>query len=201
MAIITLPSNLGIAEFSWGCTDYELEESSDSTGDSAARIIGPPRWTAHIVSKENMSLDQAAKWENLILSLRGDNVLAMYDIVRTEPQGSMRGSPTLTSTLAVGDTSATFTSASGTLKQGDLLQIGTGLGTSQLIKVAADLTFPATVTFNNPIRKSIASGAAIQWNKPVAYFRRVNRAATLGTYKLDGLGQGDFAIDLMERFG
>lgn len=201
MSVITLPSNFGIAEFAWGCTDYELEENSDSTGDSASRIIGPPRWTAHMNSKENMTLEQAALWEYVTLSLRGDNVLALYDIVRLAPQGTMRGSPTLAAGLAVGATTATFNSASGTLKRGDLLQFSTGFGTSQLVKVAADLTFPGTVSFFNPIRKAIAIDAPVTWDKPVAYFRRINQAATLGTYKLDALGQGDFSLDLMERFG
>lgn len=201
MATIAFPANLGVAQFSWGCIDYEMEESSDATGASASRIIGPPRWTAHLTSKEDMTLNQAALWEWLILSLRGDNVLAMYDIVRTAPQGTMRGTPTLASPLVVGAISASFTGASGTLLRGDMLQIGTGIGTSQLIKVANDVTFPGAVSFNNPIRKAITAGAAITWDKPVAYFRRVNRSATLGTYTLQGTGQGDFSLDLVERFG
>lgn len=201
MAVISLPNNLGIAEFAWGVIDYELEESSDATGASASRIIGPPRWTAHMVSKENMELDQAGLWEYIILSLRGDNVLALHDIVRVAPQGTMRGNPTLAAGLSIGDTSATFNSASGTLKRGDLLQFGTGFGTSQLVKVSADMTFPGTVNFQNPIRKAISSGSAVIWDKPVAYFRKVSRQSTLGTYRLDGLGQGDFSLDLVERFG
>lgn len=203
MSIVTLPNALKYNQFAWGVNNYEMEETADSTGDSAARIIGPPRWTAHFTSNDDMDLAEAARWEWLMLQLRGDNCLALYDIVRLAPQGTMRGTPTLAANIAVGDTSATIT-ASGTLKQGDRLGFGTGLGTSQLIIVAADAAASSgtiTFTFNNPARIAFSSGTSVIWDKPVAYFRRTNRAATLGRYSATSLSQGGFSLDLMERFG
>lgn len=204
MSTITLPLNLKIGTFAWDVLTFEQEEMSDANGESASRITSPPRWMASITSNEDMDLDEASRWEAMILSLRGDNVLAVYDIVRYNPRGTMRGTPTLTSTLAVGATSATLSSASGTLKQGDWLQIGTGLGTSQLIKVAADAEAAAgsiTFSFNNPIRKSIAAAATIVWDRPVAYFRNRSKRSSLGSYSNETLGQGGFTLELVERFG
>lgn len=203
MSVITLPTALKISEFAIGVIDYELEEMSENTGTTKARIIAPPRWTAHMVSNSDMTLLEASRWEAVILSLRGSNVLALYDIVRQAPQGTLRGAPTLTTTLAVGDESATFGSASGTLLQGDWVQIGTGFGVSQLVKVSADATAAAgsiTFGFSNPIRRTIAASAALVWDKPVGYYRRSNKSATLGTYTVNIAAQGDFSLDLMERF-
>lgn len=203
MSIIALPLNLAYNEFAWGVNTYELEESSDQTGNTATRIIAPPRWTAHFTSIHQMTLVQAARWEALMLSLRGGNVLALYDVVRYNPAGSLRGSPTLASSLAVGATTATFSSAAGGVKQGDWLQFGSGFGSSQLVKIMADADPSGgslSVVFENPIRKVISSGSVVVWDKPVAYFRRTSRSATLGMYDTSGTGQGGFSVDLMERF-
>lgn len=203
MAVVALPNALKISEFALGVINYELEESSGNTGTTRARIIAPPRWAAHVVSNPDMDLAEASRWETLMLQLRGSNVLALYDIVRQAPRGTLRGAPTLTTSLAVGDEVATFGSAAGTLFQGDWIQIGTGFGTSQLVKLTANATAVAgsiTVNFANPIRKAISSGAALVWDKPVCYYRRTSRQATLGTYTVNIAAQGGFSMDLVERF-
>jgi hypothetical protein len=203
MAVIALPNALKISEFALGVINYELEEASAGVGSTRARIIAPPRWTAHVVSNADMDLAEASRWETLMLQLRGSNVLALYDIVRQAPRGTLRGSPTLTTSLAVGEEAATFGSAAGTLLQGDWIQIGTGFGTSQLVKLTANATAAAgsiTISFANPIRKAISSGSALIWDKPVGYYRRTNRQATLGNYTVNIAAQGGFSMDLTERF-
>lgn len=203
MSIIALPANLKYNQYAWGVIDYEMLESSDATGSSAARILGPSRWSLHFTSNADMDLAEAARWEYLHLKLRGANVLAAYDIVRKAPVGTMRGTPTVSASVAAGATSMSIT-ATGTLKRGDRLGVGTGLGTSQLIIVENDATAAAgtiTFDFNNPARIAFSIGTAITWDKPVAYFRKTNKQATLGTYSTEGTGQGDFSFDLMESFG
>lgn len=202
MNIITLPTALKIKEFVNGVVDYQLTESSDATGASKDRIIGPSRWSLHIVSNSDMDLAEASRWEALILSLRGAAVLAAYDIVRQLPRGTMRGSPVLAATLNVGDTTAQIT-GSGSLETGDWLQFGTGYGTSQRVKVMAPtsaISGTITVQFSNPIRKAIAAGSTVTWYRPVSYFRRTNLSGSLGTYTVNIGAQGDFALDLLERF-
>ena len=203
MSIIALPLNLKYNQYAWGLIDYEMQESSNSTGDSASRIVGPSRWSLHFTSNPDMELAEAARWEYLMLKLRGDNVLAAYDIVRKQPVGTMRGTPTVSAPVAMGATSMSI-AATGTLKQGDRLGIGTGLGTSQLIIVeedAAAVTGVITFSFNNPARIAYSAGTTITWDKPVAYFRKLNKQATFGTYSTEGNGQGDFSLDLLESFG
>jgi hypothetical protein len=204
MAIITLPIGLKYNTFSWGIIDYEMEETSDSTGDTSARVLGPSRWTAHLASQDDMTLAEASKWEYLQLMLKGGNVLALYDVVRPQPIGTLRGSPVLQSGVAVGDTSAIISSAGGGVKQGDWLGFNSGFGSSQLVKIMADadpVSGVLTIQFQQPVRKAFVTGAAVTWSKPVAYFKKSNRQSTLGQYTNQGTGQGGFSIDLVERFG
>jgi hypothetical protein len=140
MSVITQPTTIKLADFSFGQNRYDTEERSDSTGSEAARLLGPPRWTCSITSGEHMTLIEAGVWRAWLRSGRGKvNVFAIYDPVRQAPQGTMRGSPRLAAQLAAGAVTATLIGGTwGTLKRGDLLQFGTGVGTSQLVEVATD---------------------------------------------------------------
>lgn len=108
MSIITLPAGIVMPA---GCTigqqRYDLAEQSDSTGATAARLLGPPRWSMSLRSVEALTLAQAGLWESLLLQLRGRvNHLAMYDPVRQAPQGTMRGAATLNAGVSAGAVSA-----------------------------------------------------------------------------------------------
>lgn len=144
MSVIAQPTDLMVGDFGVGQARYEMREVSDATGDEAARLFGPPRWRFSLSSPEpeSMSLDQAAAWEAMQLRLRGGiNHLEAFDPVRYEPQGTLRGSPRLQAAVAAGATSMTLIGGlPGTLKAADWLQIGTGLGTSQLVKVVITAT-------------------------------------------------------------
>jgi hypothetical protein len=202
MSVIVLPTALSLKDYAWGVIDYSLMESSSISGAEAERPLSPPRWTAHLISNDSLTPSEAARWEALILALRGDNVLALYDITNQAPRGTMRGSPTLAASVAIGATSCQI-NTTGTLLQGDNIGLGSGFGTSQLLKVAADASpvlSVLTVTFNNPSRRVYNSGSAVTWDKPVAYMRRTNKQATLGTWTDQGTGRGGFVIELMERF-
>jgi hypothetical protein len=74
------------------------------------------------------------------------------------------------------------------------LQIGYGLGTSQLVKVMATTTGPS-VEIAPPIRIGFATGTPVTWDKPVAYFKQVGESASWSY--ATGLQSG-FAIDLLE---
>ena len=65
-----------------------------------------------------------------------------------------------------------------TLLAGDWLQIGTGLGTSQLVKVMSS-AFEApdgtmAVAIEPPLRTAFAGGAPVTWDKPVAYYKQTS---------------------------
>lgn len=139
MAIVTMPTNLMVGSFGVGQARYDMAETSDASGDVAVRTFGPPRWRFTMGGGTGMSLAEGAKWQALLLQLRGRvNTLAAFDPVRTLPQGTMRISPMVDVDTAAGVASIVLSNAIGTLSAGDWLQFGTGLGTSQTVKVVAD---------------------------------------------------------------
>lgn len=163
MAIITMPTTLRPAEFGMSQVRYDMIEASDATGAEAARLFGPPRWAMSMSSGDAMTLTESGKWAAMLLQLRGRvNVLAAFDPVRTAPEGTLRGSPRLAADVAAGATTCTLIGGSnGTLLAGDALQIGTGLGSSQVVKLVADATSsPATLT---TIVWQNATPATIAW--------------------------------------
>lgn len=197
-----MDQNLYIGTFGMQQISYDMMEVSDVTGAEAVRVFGPPRWKVGMASGDSMTLDQASLWDVLILQLkRGINCLAVWDPVRTLPLGTMRGSPLLSAAVAAGAESITLNDATGTLKPGDWMQIGTGVGTSQLVKVVAPVTGTgsATVSFEPPLRIGFAIGTTITLDHPVFYARNVNKSVrwdyTAGNMLVSG-----FAIDLLETF-
>lgn len=90
-----------------------------------------------------------------------------------------------------------------TLLTGDWLQIGAGVGTSQLVKAVADATAAIdgtmTVTFEPPLRIAFSGGAAVAWDKPVAYYKQTS--APSWSYRIGRTRkQGGFALDLLESW-
>lgn len=90
-----------------------------------------------------------------------------------------------------------------TLLTGDWLQIGTGVGTSQLVKAVADATAAIggtmTVVFEPPLRTAFSGGSAVAWDKPVAYYKQTS--APSWSYRIGrSRKQGGFALDLLESW-
>lgn len=209
MSIILLPSSLAIGSpFAIEQRRYELDETSDATGDSSVRLQAPPRWALSIVSPEHVSLDAADVWTSLLLQLDGRiNTLAAWDVARPVPRGTARGSLALSAPAAAGVTSISISGAepaNGTLRAGDWLQVGTGLGSSQLIKLVAPATLAGgagTIVFKAPLRRAYAAGTPVTWDRPLGYFVLAPAAGvSLGQYVTRRHVRG-FSIDALERFG
>lgn len=207
MAIITLPSTLklGVA-CGMGQRRFDLLSQSDATGTQQARLLGPPRWTLSLVQPERVTLIEGGAWAALVAQLRGRvNVLAAWDPVRPAPQGTLRGALVLSATAAAGATSIALSGgspAAGTLRAGDSLSIGSGLGASQLVMVTADATTVAgavTVGIEPPLRTAYAAGTTVSWDRPLAYYR-AQADATTWTYGNSGTMVTGFALDLMETW-
>lgn len=206
MSIITLPAGLRIGECSIGQARYDMAEMSDATGHTAARLFGPPRWRVSLRSPQALQFAQAAQWEAVILQLRGGvNHLAVPDPVRQVPQGTMRGTLTLNGAHSAGAVALSVTGGAGqastTLKAGDWLQIGTGVGTSQLVKVMADTTANGSgviaLTVEPPLRTAFSGGTAVTWNSPLGYYKQVGEATwSYGP----GRTTGGYALDLLEAW-
>lgn len=140
-----------IGGMSYGQVRYDIVDMSPTSGDTFARLLGPPRWRIGLRSKRAMALTDAGIWEGALLKLRGGiNHLAVWDVLRPAPQGTMRGAP-YAELAAAGATSVDIWNMVGTLKAGDWIGIGTaGLGTMQLVKVTDDATstVPTSATGN-----------------------------------------------------
>lgn len=182
MAIIQMPDTLRCGR---GCkieqVTFDVMTASDVTGSSQSRPYGMPHWGLSLVSPEAMRDLHASQWKAMLLSLRGSvNVLAAYDPSRTEPMGTLRGAPVLSASVAYGAIAMVINAGAGqagkTLEPGDWLQIGTGLGSSQLVivmaKAVADGAGVISVTFEHPMRQAYAAGAVVTWQRPRAYFRK-----------------------------
>jgi hypothetical protein len=111
MAVRTIPTAVAasMGGQTYGQAVYTIQETSEPTGASAVRVLGPSRWVMGLRSQQGLSLLNAGEWESMLLRLRGGiNHLAVYDFLRQEPLGTVRGDPTISADLAVGATTATL---------------------------------------------------------------------------------------------
>lgn len=200
MSTITMPDAVAVLAVDWqpGTLRFDTTERSDSTGDESARLLAPPRWAQSVTWGDNRSLAEAGAIEAFLMRLRGNvNAAAIYDPIRTQPNGGLTGTLKLVGDVAAGATSMVVTgpdlNALG-FDVGDLFTIGTGAGTSHHAKVVADAdpagsggTFTwtsftwtsfawldanyLTVTFEPPTRQAFTQGTAVTIIKPLAYYR------------------------------
>ena len=143
--------------------------------------------------------------ERLTLALRGSiNHVAAWDVGHPAPSGTMRGTPTLNAGVSAGATTLVLATGQpgATLLQGDKIQLGTGLGTSQMVMVLLDAVANGsgvlTVTTEPPLRLGFAGGTAVTWNRPRAYFKQSSARSTW-SYAPSGVVTG-MSIDLLEAW-
>ena len=168
MAIITFPTTLKIGAGSgMAQATYDFSDVADN-GSTQDRIGGSPRWSLTLVQPQLLSRGEAGGWQAIVAQMRGGlNRLAMWDPLKASPRGTLSG--TVTGTIAIGSNSLTL-AGSGTILQGDMLQVGTGYGTSQLFMVVVDGAGGGGVTVEPPARIAF-SGAAVTYTRPLSYFR------------------------------
>lgn len=194
MSIVT-PSATVLATLGgqgFGQQRFDVAETSGETGDTAINAGAPARWTCTLRSAAWLTLAEAAEWEAMLLRLRGGiNHLAVYDVLRPAPRGTMRGAPVLGAAVARGDGTAVLTNVVGTLNTGDWLQFGTGVGTSQLVKLL------------EPVASAVLTPTSAGWvNNAAAAATWVNNAAAAATWWLggtvtitfDAVAREDFAV-------
>jgi hypothetical protein len=90
------------------------------------------------------------------------------------PFGTLRGTPTVTSSTAQGATSIAITTsvASQGLLAGDEVGLVTSAGL-QVVTATANATAAGTaltLAFESPLRGTVAPGSAVAWNKPAPTF-------------------------------
>ncbi|MDT8998347.1 hypothetical protein RQP53_03545 [Paucibacter sp. APW11] len=184
MSVITMPTNLPCAK---GCSielvSADTMTRSDVTSTGQARSYGVPVWAMVLQAPSPMNDRDASLWKALGMQMRGFvNLIAAFDPARPEPAGTLRGSVSLAANLAQGDSVMSLSAGAGqggrTLATGDLLQIGSGQGSSQVVMVAADAVADGaggiSVAFEPPARRAYASGLGVSWSYPRMYMRRVD---------------------------
>ena len=208
MAIITPPTTIAVGPQRFDQITYDISETSDSSGAMSVRVGGLPRWRMSLNMPSPLEPVRADVWKSLLVKLRGRiNHLAMWDAGRPVPRGTMRGTMTLSASAVAGAPSVSITAGGGqagtTLRAGDWLQIGTGVGTSVLIMVADDATANGSgvisVNVEPPLRYAFSSGTAVTWDRPVGYYRRLSGSAGWDNIPLTG-GHGGMALDLLEQW-
>jgi hypothetical protein len=199
MSIIQFPTTLKVAKQSWIQQRNDVEFRS-MFGAQAVEASGP-LWSSTITAPTDLSV-LAGPWQSLMLQLRGrTNQLALWNMGRPVPLGTMRGSMTL-GTTAQGATSlaiATGTDqAATTLLAGDFLGVGSGV-TQQVVMVlfdaVADGSGNIAVTTEPPLNNAFVSGSVVTWNMPCALFRR--KASTL-QWDYEPLMVSGLMLDLLE---
>ena len=228
MSTITMSDTVASLVVDWqpGQMRYDTMERSDSTGDEAARLLAPPRWAQSVTWGEHRTLAESGAIEAFLLQLRGGvNVAAIYDPIRTQPNGGIAGTLKVVGDVAAGATSMIVTGPDLNVlgfDAGDLFTIGTGAGTSHHAKVMVDAdpagsggTFTIssftisgftildanylTVTFEPPTRQEFTQGTAVTIVKPVGYYRM--QGAPKWRYSTAAVRRsGGAAADFLETF-
>lgn len=205
MAIFQLPATLLLSRLVMGQKRYDLSFENAESGATSTRITSPPRWTMSFTSAQEMDTLQASEWEALVLRLRGRvNHLEAWDVGKPVPLGTLRGDIVTVGSHPKGATQIQMQSpgqAQKTLVPGDWLQLGSGLGTSQLVKVVdpavSDMEGNLTVTVEPPLRLAFPSGTAVTWDRPTAFYKNT-QDATSWTY--ERAIQGGFSFDGLEQW-
>ena len=198
MSVIQYPTNLPVGKQSWIQQRQDIEFRS--MFGAQAMEASPPLWATTLTATDNFA-SLAGPWQSLMLQLRGKvNQLAMYNIGRPVPVGTMRGVMTLAAT-AQGATSLALSAAgqaAATLVSGDYLGFGSGL-TQQVVMVVANATADGsgniTVTIEPPLRNAFVAGSAVTWNYPCALFRRKD---TKTQWDYDSTMVSGMMLDLLE---
>jgi hypothetical protein len=182
MAIITFPSNLEVSEFT--LSQHRNDMESRSIFGAQAVEVTPPLWTALLMPpmvSEIYNPTIVSAWKVLLMQLRGrTNQLALWDMGRPTPLGTLRGSLNLSADHAAGATTlAMIGQTSKTLLKGDMLGLGQSAtdGTRQVVMVTADATSdPSTgaisVSIEPPLRNAFVNTSVVTWNMPTILFRQ-----------------------------
>ncbi|MFM1991283.1 MAG: hypothetical protein RJA99_4240 [Pseudomonadota bacterium] len=194
MATITLPNTRVYtpATADWGLETATLTAQSPTDLSVQTVDMLASRWVCSLAFTPHQNAERAAV-ESLMAQMRGQgNRLSMGHPLRRVPRGTMRGTPTLTSTASALASTIAIT-GTGTLLAGDMLGIG-----GELVMVTADNPSLSAVPIAPFLRASKAAGTAVVWDWPRTLFIPRESGATrvpLGPRVSPG-----FSLDLVEVF-
>ena len=196
--IITWP---GLPVKESGFSQIRNDISFSSMFGSQSNEIATPVWGITLEATPGLEM-YSGDWKVIGIKLAGKtNQLAVWDIARPVPLGTMRGTMTLNSSAAQGATTLSIVATgqnAKTLLKADYLGIGANL-TQQVVMVMDRATSNGSgiieVTVQPPLRNAFAAGESITWNQPKALFRRVDSKYGWKNFAAQASG---FVLDLQE---
>lgn len=167
MSLITLPTAFKPRTCHLRLAVNQRVQAAPFGGSEQAIDLLNDRWVMSCELPPRATTDGGAI-EAFIGAMRGQtNTTSVWHFARPAPQGTVRGTLTLSASAAQGASSIVVTGcspATGTLLAGDMLGVS-GL----LLMVASDCVAVAgviTVPITNALRKALTAGAAVTWDKP-----------------------------------
>jgi hypothetical protein len=201
MSVITFPITLTAAQMRW--EQFRNDTEFRSSFGAQAVEVSPPLWMVSMTGgRVNDDAANAGVWQALMLQLRGrTNQLGLWNLMRPNPLGTMRGSMLFNLAPAAGATLLSIIAAgqaAKTLVAGDYLGFGSGL-TQQVVMVAVGGTSDGSgiisVTVEPALRNAFLAGNPVTWDKPQVLFRRQSNKAGWDYSELFVSG---FGLDLIE---
>ncbi len=176
MSIVTFNPSLRVAKMHWGRADQDVPFRGPFGVQSMN--TAQPLWKVS-VNFDLLEESESGEYQSLVMQLAGArNNLALWNVGRPTPRGTLRGSPVLSSAANPGATSLAITAAGQagtTLLTGDYIGVGTTY-TQQVVMVLAPVTLDGsgagTVSIAPAIRFSQSASSAVVWDKPTALFRQ-----------------------------
>ena len=153
------------------------------------------RWAARLDMVLTTDPIDAAAREAFFDRLKGQaHLVSLWHQRLPVPQGTIRGTPTVMTTIAqLANTANVQTTSGATVRAGDMLGLG-----SQLVRAMADSSADGSgglvLEFQPRARTSIASGTAITWLRPTANFMLRGDVPTVW---VPGLAEGA-SLELIE---
>lgn len=199
MSIVTFSSSFRVSKLRWERADQDVLFRGPF--GVQAMNTAAPLWRAG-VTFDMLEASESGAYQALLMQLSGArNNLALWNLGRPAPLGTMRGSPTLSSAVAAGASTLPI-SASGqantTLKAGDYLGLGTA-NAQQVVMVLSDVTLDGSgagsLSISPAVRFAQTSGAAVVWDKPLALFRQ---QTVSGGWEYERTTTSGMSLDLLE---
>lgn len=179
MATITLPAWFRASSFALRQSTNQRVFASPFGGSEQAVDLLNDRWLVSMTLPPRRSFSGAAL-EALLASFRGQtNTCNLWHMQRPVPRGTMRGTPITNPSVQGADAIILGTGVAGvTLMAGDMIGID-GMLLQVREDAFADGVGAMHVKFVNRLRRAVASGLPVVWDRPTAPFRLMTNASVL----------------------
>lgn len=159
--------------FTWGAIEQVGETVSPYTGTAqTAEVPFSYRWRVTLGWPPTSSHADQHSRMGFVAKIRRSHRVQIPCFSLQAPAGTLRGSPTVTTTAAQGATSIAITPTSGTtVLRGDLIGLTTAIGLQVVMVTANTDLSAASMPFEPPLRAAVAAGSAVAWDKPAPKFR------------------------------